>query len=146
MDEHWIAKMRPMTGADLLPSPEQMWADMQERISLIYGSGVVDQLADFLSPERGNALAVLGHALSERSGIEEVMIPDMARSYTADQNVRPNDFNKAVIAQIERDRIKAAIEDQAERKVQLQQEAEASLRKPKAEKKPTVSLDKLLGG
>lgn len=88
----WVAKMRPIKGEDLLPSPEVMFGDMMEQVAQTLGNQVVDQLTDDLLP------AYIGKRLvSELTGClldaeTDVMVPDIKKRYGRDQFVTMADF------------------------------------------------------
>jgi hypothetical protein len=89
----WIARMRPIRGSDLLPTPEVMFGEMEEMISDRYGSAMADLLHDALNAEayRHIETALTGHLLDEEV---DVLVPAIKKSYIKDQAVRPTDFIK----------------------------------------------------
>lgn len=87
----WVAKMKPLRGADVLPPPEAFWGEMEERISILYGAGMVEELAGVMNSEgyRLIEVALTGHFLDMEV---EALVPDMKHPYGASQSVRANDF------------------------------------------------------
>lgn len=88
----WVAKMRPMDGIDVLGSPEMLWADIMERLTIQHGGSLAAQFAedaDMATLYKHACDAVTGHLLDVES---ELMVPAIKKPYGADQNVRATDF------------------------------------------------------
>lgn len=90
----WVAKMRPIHGMDVLGSPEVMWGDIMERLTVQHGSSLATQFAedaDMAELYKHVCDAVTGHLLDVES---EMMVPDIKKPYGRDQEVRMADFLK----------------------------------------------------
>ena len=87
----WGAKMRPVTGEDILPPQELLFGDFEERAAILYGSAFADDLHKVLNTLAWDRLASLlsGHLLDVEV---DLMVPDIKRPYRRLQAVRPTDF------------------------------------------------------
>ena len=88
----WVAKMRPITGSDLLPPAEVIQGDIMEKLATTQGTQVVTQLEDEINLSQlydDLCNAATGHLLDIET---DIMVPDIKKPYGSDQNVRHADF------------------------------------------------------
>lgn len=87
----WVAKMKPIRGEDILPPQEVFFGELEERISILYGSAMADSLHGVLTGRAYHLIemALSGHLLDEEV---DLLVPDIKHPYGRDQAVRPNDF------------------------------------------------------
>jgi hypothetical protein len=91
----WVAKMRLIEGADILPEREQFWADIKERLAILYGSVLIDELEVMFTTMPFEIMEVALDTSLDAYDID-VLIPEIKRPYGKDQNVRPADFKEAI--------------------------------------------------
>ena len=87
----WVARMRPIRGSDVLPTPQVMFGEMEEMISEGFGSDMADLLHDVLNAKAYEHIetALTGHLLDEEV---DVLVPAIKKPYGKDQAVRAIDF------------------------------------------------------
>ena len=90
----WVAKMRPIMGIDVLGSPEVVWGDIMERLTVQFGGSLASQFAedaDMAEIYKHACDAVTGYLLDVES---ELMVPDIKKPYGVGQNTKMTDFMK----------------------------------------------------
>jgi hypothetical protein len=87
----WVAKMVPIRGSDILPPQEVLWGEMLERISILNGSDVAEELREILDDTAFQhvEVALTGHLLDREV---EVLVPSIKHAYGRLQTVRATDF------------------------------------------------------
>lgn len=90
-DTVWVAKMRPIMGEDLLPTPEVFWADVVEEMATKYGSTVADEVSMIANANTYEyvALALTGALLDAEV---EILVPMKTWRYKKDEAVKAIHF------------------------------------------------------
>lgn len=90
----WVAKMRPLDGSDIVPSPQVLWGDVEEWVVEHFGSSVAEELAGEFDLTDVHTLmedAVTDYLVQKRI---PVWVPSIKQPYSQHQNVRGDHFRK----------------------------------------------------
>ena len=99
-DYVYVAKMRPVTGQDILPSEEILHGDIMEGVITKHGSQMADQLHDEIDMSRlwkDLCNATTGHLLDVESG---AMVAGQIKRYGKNDSASPYHFENKVKLEI----------------------------------------------